>query len=178
MTRCAAWTTPSTGSSDGATVRIFHIATAADWAAAKRAGSYEISTLGRTLAEEGFIHASRREQVAGTFTAFYADAQQPLVLLAIETDRLTSPWQEDEVDGTTYPHIYGPLNRSAVVDVLPLNSEGGTEPLTMLFAREMVLRIALAVVSMLLIAAGVTVGSSLDAGWGTIAGAVAGAAAA
>ncbi len=72
-------------------MRIFHIATAADWAAAKRAGSYEISTLGRTLAEEGFIHASRREQVAGTFTAFYADAQQPLVLLAIETDRLTSP---------------------------------------------------------------------------------------
>ncbi|MFN8191089.1 MAG: DUF952 domain-containing protein [Nocardioidaceae bacterium] len=159
-------------------MRIFHIATAADWAAAKRAGRYETSTLGRTLAEEGFIHASHREQVSGTFTAFYREVREPLVLLAIDTDRLTSPWREDEVDGTTYPHIYGPLNRSAVVDVQPLNSDGGTEPLTILFIREMGVRIVLAVIAMLLVAAGVTAGRNLDAGWGAIAGAVVGVAAA
>lgn len=155
-------------------MRIFHIATAADWTTAKRSGSYQTSTLGRTLAEEGFIHASRREQVAGTFHAFYAEVREPLVLLAIETDRLDVPWREDEVDGATYPHIYGPLNRSAVVDVQPLNSDGGTESLTMLFVREMVLRIVLAIVTMLLIAAGITLGRDVNAHWGAVVGAVVG----
>ncbi|MCB0906751.1 MAG: DUF952 domain-containing protein [Nocardioidaceae bacterium] len=159
-------------------MRIFHIATAADWAAVKRTGSYEVSTLGRTLAEEGFIHASRREQVASTFARFYAEVHEPLVLLTIETDRLTAPWREDEVDGATFPHIYGPLNRAAVVGVQPLNADGGTEPLTILFVREMVLRIVLAVVGMLLVAAGVTAGKSLHAGWGALAGAGVGVAAA
>ena len=42
--------------------RIFHIATAVEWEAATRSGSYTTSTLGRTLAEEGFIHASHEDQ--------------------------------------------------------------------------------------------------------------------
>ena len=45
--------------------RIFHIATVADWEAAQRSGSYTTSTLGRTLVEEGFIHASRADQWQG-----------------------------------------------------------------------------------------------------------------
>ena len=42
--------------------RIFHIATVADWDEARRQGRYTTSTRGRTLAEEGFIHASRGDQ--------------------------------------------------------------------------------------------------------------------
>jgi hypothetical protein len=36
--------------------------------------------------------------------------------------RRTAPWQLDEVPGADepFPHIYGPLNASAVVDELPL----------------------------------------------------------
>ena len=41
----------------------------------------------------------------------------PLVLLEIDTDLLTSPWQEDPVGDTTFPHVYGPIKTSAVVDV-------------------------------------------------------------
>ena len=37
---------------------IYHIATTADWDRAGRDGEYTTSTRGRTLAEEGFIHAS------------------------------------------------------------------------------------------------------------------------
>ena len=40
-------------------MRIFHIATAADWAEAQRTGSYTTSTRGRSLEQEGFVHASR-----------------------------------------------------------------------------------------------------------------------
>lgn len=151
-------------------MRIFHIATAADWAAAKRSGGYTTSTLGRTLEEEGFLHASRRDQVGATFTAFYADVREPLVLLTIETDRLASPWREDAVGDDTFPHIYGPLNPSAVVDVQPLNGRGGTESLTTLFVREMAVRIGLAVLTMLLVAVGVTGGRSLAPEWGAAGG--------
>jgi uncharacterized protein (DUF952 family) len=45
-------------------VRIFHVATAADWQQARADGSYRTSTYGRSLARERFIHACRREQLA------------------------------------------------------------------------------------------------------------------
>jgi uncharacterized protein (DUF952 family) len=96
-------------------MQIFHIATADDWTAAQRSGEYTTSTRGRTLEQEGYIHASRREQVAGVWKAFYADAGEPLVLLTIDTERLTSPWQEDRVGDDAFPHVYGPINASAVV---------------------------------------------------------------
>src|SRR4029078_10901836 len=63
------------------TIQIFHIATASDWTAAQRSGTYTTSTRGRTLEQEGFIHASRREQVAGVWEAVFADAGAPPVLL-------------------------------------------------------------------------------------------------
>jgi uncharacterized protein (DUF952 family) len=104
--------------------KIFHIATASEWTAAKRSGAYTTSTRGVTLEQEGFIHAARREQVSDVWKRYYADAGEPLVLLTIDTERLTSPWQEDPVGDTTYPHVYGPVNASAVVRVQPLDSSG------------------------------------------------------
>ena len=99
---------------------IFHIATAADWAAAQRSGTYTTSTRGVSLEQEGFIHASRRDQVAGVWKRYYADADEKLVLLSIDTERLTSPWREDPVGNDSFPHIYGPINASAVLGAQPL----------------------------------------------------------
>jgi uncharacterized protein (DUF952 family) len=98
---------------------IFHIATVDDWQAAQEAGDYRVSTLGRSLADQGFIHASRRDQVEGVRSAIYAHAGLPLVLLEIDPGRLgvelvlEAPPDADEV----YPHIYGPLPVDAVVAV-------------------------------------------------------------
>ncbi len=105
-------------------MRIFHIATAADWRAAQESGGYTTSTLARTLEEEGFIHASRREQVQPVWQAFYSEVDEPLVLLTIDTDKLDVPWREDPVGDDTFPHIYGPLNPHAVVEVQPLDRRG------------------------------------------------------
>ncbi len=102
-------------------MQIFHIATAADWEAAQASGAYTTSTLGRTLDEESFIHASRREQVKPTFTRFYRGVREPLVLLTIDTDRLDVPWREDPVGDDTFPHLYGALSPSAVVRTQPLD---------------------------------------------------------
>jgi uncharacterized protein (DUF952 family) len=104
-------------------VRIFHIATLADWEAAQRDGAYRTSTRGVTLAEEGFIHASREDQWEGVRAAFYADVTEPLVLLEIDTDLLGVPLvEEPPAPGVTetFPHIYGELAPTAVVAVTPL----------------------------------------------------------
>ncbi|GAA3780679.1 DUF952 domain-containing protein [Plantactinospora mayteni] len=99
---------------------IFHIAEESDWAAAQVSGDYRVSTRGRSLAEEGFIHASRRGQVLGVAEAAYTDAG-PLLLLRIDPDLLSSPVRDDEVaPGIFFPHIYGPINLDAVVAVAPL----------------------------------------------------------
>ena len=98
---------------------IHHIALQSDWDQARLTGAYTTSTLGRTLEDEGFIHASRLEQVKQVSDAFYSTVRDPLVLLDIDTDRLSSPWREDQVGDDTFPHIYGPLNPDAVVAERP-----------------------------------------------------------
>ena len=104
--------------------RIYHIALRSDWHQAKAEGEYRVSTRGRTLDEEGFIHASTAEQVALVGNLFYADADD-LVLLVIDAERLTARLQFDPVPGADqpFPHIYGPLNVDAVVEVLPLTRD-------------------------------------------------------
>lgn len=102
--------------------RIFHIATVADWARARRDGTYTTSTRGRTLAEEGFIHASRVDQWQAVRERWYADVTEPLVLLVIDVELLDAPMVEEVVEGgETFPHLYGPLNTDAVVETLPLD---------------------------------------------------------
>jgi uncharacterized protein (DUF952 family) len=105
-------------------MRIFHIATASDWEQAQESGAYTTSTVGRTLEDEGFLHAARHEQVAGVFERYYRGLGQPLVLLTIDTERLDVPWREDPVGDDTFPHLYGALSPAAVVDARPLDDEG------------------------------------------------------
>jgi glutathione S-transferase len=108
---------------DSAPVRIFHIATAADWAEAQRTGAYTTSTIGVTLEQEGYLHASRDDQWRGVRDRYYADVTEPLLLLEIDTDLLDVPWVEElpAPEATeTFPHIYGPLSPDAVVAVTPL----------------------------------------------------------
>jgi uncharacterized protein (DUF952 family) len=98
--------------------RIFHIADAHDWSVAAASGSYETSSRDLSLGEQGFIHASRLDQVGLVAQAIYADYREPLVLLTIDPSRLTAPVvEEDGGTGELFPHIYGPINVDAVTAV-------------------------------------------------------------
>jgi glutathione S-transferase len=99
---------------------IYHIATAANWERALRAGAYTQSTLERTLEQEGFIHASSASQVTRTANKFYRGVPD-LLLLSIDAGRLTAPLRYDEVPGSAepFPHLYGPLNLDAVTAAVP-----------------------------------------------------------
>ena len=133
--------------------RIFHIATAADWRAALESGTYTTSTVGVSLADEGFIHASRRDQVQGVFDRYYRGLREDLVLLTIDTARLESEVRVEQVGEDTYPHVYGPIHRRAVVGVTPLSRTGATETVTSLWVKEMARRMGLALLAMAVVAA-------------------------
>jgi uncharacterized protein (DUF952 family) len=142
--------------------RIFHIATAADWRRTLDSGTYTTSTVGRSLEEEGFIHASRRDQVQGVFDRYYRRLGEPLVLLTIDPTRLTGAEVVVEpVGDDTYPHVYGPIDRSAVVDVVPLSRLGAPETVTTLWVKEMARRMGIALLVMAAIAVVVLVAQRL-----------------
>lgn len=103
---------------------IYHIAVAADWARACQDGQYTMSTRGRTLAEEGFIHASAAGQVALVANTFYR-GERDLLLLVIDAARVEEEIRYEPVPGQAqpYPHIYGPLNIDAVVQTRPFEPD-------------------------------------------------------
>jgi uncharacterized protein (DUF952 family) len=100
---------------------LLHIALAEDWSAAEAAGEYTVSTRGRTLAEEGFIHCSFADQVDATAARFYADVDDAVVL-RIDPARLPTAVVVEDLYGTgeAFPHVYGPIPVAAVVEVRPL----------------------------------------------------------
>jgi len=106
---------------------LFHLALRAEWARARTAGSYDRSTIDRSLAEEGFIHCSFAEQVQATADRFYR-GRDDVVLLRIEADRLDVAVRVEAVPGSgqAFPHVYGPLPVGAVVaaDPVPVGADG------------------------------------------------------
>ena len=102
---------------------IYHLTTPQSWADVQDGGEYEAPS----LREEGFIHCSSDEEqtlrVAGRLYA----GQEGMTVLDVDTDRLTSEVKrEPSRSGEIYPHIYGRINRDAVVRVrdLSLDSDG------------------------------------------------------
>ena len=95
---------------------ILHITTRDDWEAAQAKGDYRLNT----LATEGFIHCSTPQQVLGPANEFYR-GRSDLVLLVIDPARLEAKLIYEDLyeAGFLFPHIYGPLNLDAVINVLP-----------------------------------------------------------
>lgn len=106
---------------------LVHIALASEWEQAREAGCYERSTRERSLAEVGFIHLSFVWQVERVASFVYADVVDPLVLLRIDPDRLVDRVRIENLEGgeERFPHLYGPLQVSAVVDVQPFARRAG-----------------------------------------------------
>lgn len=99
---------------------IYHVTTGAEWEKAQQQGFYEAAS----LPLEGFIHASADErQVQGVLQRYFA-GQAGLVKLTIDTARLTHElkWELAPSVNEEFPHIYGPLNLDAVVQVEPLDA--------------------------------------------------------
>jgi len=92
---------------------IYHIVLPENWKSADPDAAYEAASL-RT---EGFIHCSYAGQLEDVLQRYYVDAVSVLIL-EIDTDKLSSTLvEEPSTNNEIYPHIYGPINRDAIVGV-------------------------------------------------------------
>lgn len=91
---------------------IYHIVLPEDWRAFDT-GLYRA----KSLETEGFIHCSFADQLDGVIKRYYKGVEK-LVILEIESERLMSRvLKEPSTNNEIYPHVYGPINRDAIVGV-------------------------------------------------------------
>jgi len=93
-------------------VRIYHIVTPEFWA------GFETELYrAKSLETEGFIHCSFAEQLDSVIARYYKNEKR-IVVLEIDPERLMSRLVNEPSTGNEiYPHIYGPINRYAIVRV-------------------------------------------------------------
>ncbi len=72
-----------------------------------------------SLAAEGFIHFSTAEQIPATSMRYYADVDDLLVVTVDPTLVTADIVWEDLAGNGDFPHLYGPLELSAVTSVTP-----------------------------------------------------------
>jgi uncharacterized protein (DUF952 family) len=93
---------------------IYHVVSIPNWEKALELGYYEAPS----LITEGFIHASKKEQVEGVIERYYAN-QTDLLILHIDESKLISVhiFEMSPSLNEEFPHIYGRINLDAVLDV-------------------------------------------------------------
>ncbi|MEO6600095.1 MAG: DUF952 domain-containing protein [Polyangiaceae bacterium] len=103
---------------------VFHIAERNAFAAALEGGKYEADS----LASEGFIHCSTREQVLRTAARFFG-GRNDLVLLCISAEPLGDALRYEVADGEAFPHCYGAIPLEAIPAVIdfPCRPDGSFE---------------------------------------------------
>lgn len=94
---------------------VYKICSRAAFRAAEATGELQPSA---DDARDGYIHLSSETQVRGTLELHFR-GQRALVLLSVAVDRLpeSSLRWEPSRDGQLFPHLYGPLPVSAVMQV-------------------------------------------------------------
>jgi len=95
------------------TRQTFHLAPRSVWDETDHANLYEAAS----LEHEGFIHCTDGiEALGATFDRYFLADPRPFVALTVDLDMLGVPWRYD-VPASPYPHIYGPIDRPAIVGV-------------------------------------------------------------
>ncbi|MFJ5140414.1 DUF952 domain-containing protein [Streptomyces sp. NPDC088707] len=107
---------------------LLHVVPQEDWSAAPDAPYAPAS-----LAAEGFVHCSPDEAAALVVAdARYRDVPGLLLVLVIDEERLAGEVRWEGSGGTLFPHVYGPVERDAVVSVLEVrrDADGRARELT------------------------------------------------
>ena len=105
---------------------IYHLAPAERWRGWPAGQPY----LPAEYAADGFIHCTQGDELMlEVANRFYRGAPGEFVLLVIDTERVNAPvrWEPPAhpsgepaaPDAPLFPHIYGPIDRAAVIEVRP-----------------------------------------------------------
>ncbi|MCX5225323.1 DUF952 domain-containing protein [Streptomyces sp. NPDC006553] len=107
---------------------LLHVVPLADWSAAP-----DTPYAPASLTAEGFVHCSPDEAAALVIAdARYQDVPGPLLVLVIDEERLAGEVRWEGSGGTLFPHVYGPIERDAVTQVLEVrrDTDGRARELT------------------------------------------------
>ena len=95
---------------------IFHITTSNDWALQKHNPEF----LPSDYHKEGFIHCCTEKQLAGVMVRYFK-GKTGLVLLQLDETKLQAELKyEISTNDEKFPHIYGSINREAILKVVSL----------------------------------------------------------
>ncbi len=97
---------------------IYHLCQRREWLMSQAAGEYRPDS----LAIEGFIHCSQREQIIDVANRYYKNVPE-MVLLTVNPEMLSSEIRWENSGGSYYPHIYGPINLLAVSGVTEMRPD-------------------------------------------------------
>jgi uncharacterized protein (DUF952 family) len=92
---------------------IYHVARFEDWEAHQELDHYKPPA----FLHEGFIHCCSKEQIQGVLERYFKN-QDNLLLIEIDDARLKARvLYEEGSNKDFFPHVYGSINKSAVVGV-------------------------------------------------------------
>jgi uncharacterized protein (DUF952 family) len=93
-------------------VAIFHLTTPDQWADAQSTGWLAPPS----LAIEGFVHCSTREQLETTIARHFSSVDQLVILRLHEADLLTDLRWERSGAGEAFPHVYRAIPLTEVAE--------------------------------------------------------------
>lgn len=93
----------------------YHLVPAAFWEAQEPDRPYEAAS----LAMEGFVHCTDgAAELVATANHHYRDDERAFLVLTIDLDATGSPWRIEDERGI-YPHVFGPIERAAILRSVP-----------------------------------------------------------
>lgn len=106
-----------------------HLATRPSWESQELSLHYSHSS----LKDEGFIHTSFLSELKTTYEQYFQSSDD-LVLIGIDLEKVEAQVKMEVVNSrnATFPHIYGKINKSAIVFLRAVQSPKDIDPTTIL----------------------------------------------
>jgi uncharacterized protein (DUF952 family) len=93
----------------------YHLVPAAAWAVVDPGEPYAAAS----LAVEGFIHCTDgMVEMVATANRHYRGDPRAFLILTVDLEASGSPWRIEDERGI-YPHVFGTIDRAAVIRVVP-----------------------------------------------------------
>jgi uncharacterized protein (DUF952 family) len=92
----------------------YHLVPRSEWEAANP----DVPFAPAAFDVDGFVHCTDgADELAATANRYFATFDGELLAVVIDVERLSAPVRYEDA-ARIYPHVYGPLDREAVLDVL------------------------------------------------------------
>ncbi|MBP6386006.1 MAG: DUF952 domain-containing protein [Pseudarcicella sp.] len=95
---------------------IYHLVTPSRWDLFEKQDFF----IPQDYENDGFIHCSTIEQVPRSLAKFYENEPEVLLLHVSVAQLKANLKYELASNGQLFPHVYGPLNKDAVVDIVKI----------------------------------------------------------